>query len=244
MRFTPQRRNTVRTDHHVVIGKVRFDISLVDDELNANGLITLRCLENEQHGFGDIDVSFTRNVGQHPALEFPECRTAGDTNHFGELATRVVQIKVLDHATATSGVRIDIKCHALPRTDGGFDASQRSADFAPIRPTGGLMMRYVCMYVRFSSNGECFLDRLQKPITFVTHVGCVETVVIGYGSSQFDHFVCIAVAARSIDQARRKAAGPLLHGSFDVTSHQTQLVRCRCFRFEPHRDGSDRVVTD
>ena len=73
-----------------MIGKVRFDVSLVDDELNANGLIPLRGFENEQHGFGDIDVSFARNVGQHPTLELSECGATGDTNHFGELATWVI----------------------------------------------------------------------------------------------------------------------------------------------------------
>ena len=174
MRAPAQIRNAVGADHHVRVAQIRFDVGLVDDELNADRSIAERRRQHFAHEFGDVDAALRGYVDEHAAFEFAKRRTTRDADHFGKRAVDLVEIEVLDHAAAARRIRIHVERDLLSTGDSPVDAFERVLHLAPVRFARAFVMRDVQMHAGFLADAQRLLHRFEQAIAFVAHVRRVQ----------------------------------------------------------------------
>ena len=95
----------------------------------------------------------TRDVHEHAALKRWEGWATRNSDNSCEIFIDSVEIEIFDHATAASGVRIDIERDPLAICKGLLDSGERFRYFAPV----GLSCCFVMRDVRV--DGRILADR-------------------------------------------------------------------------------------
>ena len=171
--------DAVGADHHQWVPQVLFDVCVVDNELDAQCAIAVRCTDDIVDELRDGYAKVGGDIDRHTTFVLAERRAARESNDLGKLWVDLVQIEVLRHRPASCGIGIDVERDVGPLRIGLVDLGERQADLAPVSPPGRLVVRDLDGQVSCGANLDCLVDGVEQPVAFVAHMGGVDSAGLG-----------------------------------------------------------------
>ena len=81
--LAPEIGDAVGANHHQRMSQVLLDISVVDDELDAQRAVTLGCADHVMDQLGDWNAEIGRDLDRHAALVFAKRGAAREPDDLG-----------------------------------------------------------------------------------------------------------------------------------------------------------------